>query len=57
MEYFELDHAEPVPEDDRNKPCEDVFYLPMQGQAVAPSPYMYFQEEREPNESAAKTKS
>ena len=28
-EYFELDHAEPVPEADLDKPCKDVFYLPM----------------------------
>ncbi len=28
-EYFEMGHAEPVPEADLNKPCKDVFYLPM----------------------------
>ena len=24
-----MSHAEPVPEVDLNKPCKDVFYLPM----------------------------
>ena len=28
-EYFELGHAEPVSEVDLEKPCEDVFYLPV----------------------------
>jgi len=28
-EYFEMGHAELVPEADLNKPCKDVFYLPM----------------------------
>ena len=28
-EYFEMGHAEAVPKADLDKPCEDVFYLPM----------------------------
>ena len=28
-EYFEMDHAEPVPTDDLQKPSHQVFYLPM----------------------------
>ena len=28
-EYFEMDHAEPVPADDVHKPSHQVFYLPM----------------------------
>ena len=29
MEYFDLDHAEPVPASELTKPWEDVFYMPM----------------------------
>jgi len=28
-EYFEMDHAEPVPTDDLQRPSHQVFYLPM----------------------------
>ena len=29
QEYFDLKHAEPVPDTDRDKPVQQVFYLPM----------------------------
>ena len=29
MEYFNLDHAEPVPASDLEKPWENVYYMPM----------------------------
>ena len=28
-EYFGMDHAEPIPASDLEKPCDQVFYLPM----------------------------
>ena len=28
-EYFDFNHAEPVPEADLSKPCKDVFYIRM----------------------------
>ena len=28
-EYFEMEHAEPVPSSELRKPCDQVYYLPM----------------------------